>query len=389
MSERILFVDDDANILSAYQRHLRKQYDIDTALGGEAGLQMIENKGPYSVIVTDMGMPGMNGVQFLTRAKGLAPDTVRMMLTGNADLRTAVEALHRGNIFRYLVKPAPPESMALALEAGVRQYHLINAERDLLEKTLQGSIRVMIEILSVVNPESFGRVQSLKQQMRAVAQYLKLEPYWKFELGALLSQIGLVTVPAFVVRKSQMKQEMTEAEQNLIRRVPEISRNLLSNIPRLEPVAEMIYYQKKNYDGTGFPKDSLARHDIPVGARILRVLHDLAYLEASGLSRTQALAAMGQRVDWYDNTIIEACTFCLHVDTETEERVPSRMVMVAELRLGQKLASDIYTCDGTLLISSGHKISETLLEKIRNFMGISGIQEPIEIEVREDHGGKE
>jgi response regulator RpfG family c-di-GMP phosphodiesterase len=381
MSERILFVDDDANILSGYQRFLRKQYEIDTALGGEAGLEKIERNGPFSVIVTDMGMPGMNGVQFLTRAKAAAPDTVRMMLTGNADLRTAVEALHRGNIFRYLVKPASPDNMALALEAGVRQYQLINAERDLLEKTLQGSIRVMMEILAVVNPESFGRVLALKQQMRIVAQYLKLEPMWKFELGAMLSQIGLVTVPTFVVNKAQAKQTLTPNEQSLMHRVPEISKNLLINIPRLEPVAEMIYYQKKNYDGTGFPKGGSVGRDIPTGARILRVLQDLLYLEGGGLPRMQALGAMAKRPDWYDADIVAACLICLRPEDEIEVRPPSRPLKVTDLKLGQKLASDVRTCDGKMLISSGHRISETMLAKIQNFMQISGIEEPIEIEV--------
>ena len=89
MLEKILCVDDEPNILQAYQRSLRKDFQIDTADGGEQALALMASAGPYAVIVSDMRMPGMDGVQFLTSARALAPETVRIMLTGNADQKTA------------------------------------------------------------------------------------------------------------------------------------------------------------------------------------------------------------------------------------------------------------------------------------------------------------
>ena len=136
MSTKILCVDDDASILAAYQRNLRKQFPIDVALGGQEGLDAMANKGPYAVIVADMQMPGMNGVQFLTRAEEIAPDTVRIMLTGNADQKTAADAVNQGHVFRFLTKPCAPEELALMLSAALKQYRLVTAERELLEKTL-------------------------------------------------------------------------------------------------------------------------------------------------------------------------------------------------------------------------------------------------------------
>src|SRR6266481_5372243 len=130
MSAKILCVDDEANVLEAYQRNLRKRFSIDTALGGEAALALIGSQGPYAVIVADMQMPGMNGVEFLTLAREKAPDTVRIMLTGNADQKTAVEAVNKGQIFQFLNKPCPPEMLGTALANGVRQYSLITAERE-------------------------------------------------------------------------------------------------------------------------------------------------------------------------------------------------------------------------------------------------------------------
>ena len=243
MSEKVLFVDDDANILAGYQRALRKQFRIEIAVGAEAALKIVERQGPYAVVVSDMYMPGMNGVQFLAKVKEIAPDTVRIMLTGNPDLRTAIEAVHHGHIFRFLTKPCPPESLAMALEAGIEQYRLITAERDLLEKTLSGSVRMLMEILAMVDPHLFGRAQTLRGYIRSLAQTLQVGEIWKLELAATLAQVGLVTIPPVVVLKARAGHPLSEAEQEMLERVPEISHNLLINIPRLDPVARIVLYQ--------------------------------------------------------------------------------------------------------------------------------------------------
>lgn len=123
MGNKILFVDDDSNILDAYSRQLKRQFRVDTARGGEEGLNAVANNGPYAVIVSDLRMPGMDGNQFLSRVKDMAPQSVRMMLTGFADLKTAMDAINRGNIFRLLTKPCAKEVLTEALSEGIEQYN--------------------------------------------------------------------------------------------------------------------------------------------------------------------------------------------------------------------------------------------------------------------------
>src|SRR5438552_1794684 len=107
-----------SNIIRSMHNHprawigLRPRFSIDTALGGEPALALIASQGRYAVIVTDMQMPGMDGVEFLMQARQKAPDTVRLMLTGNADQKTAVEAMNKGHVFQFLNKPCPPEMLA-------------------------------------------------------------------------------------------------------------------------------------------------------------------------------------------------------------------------------------------------------------------------------------
>ena len=135
MTKKILLVDDDPNILQGYQRQLRKRFELDTVLSGREGLEAVASDGPFAVIVSDMRMPGMDGVQFLTQVRETASDTVRMMLTGNSDQQTAMDAVNEGHIFRFLTKPCNTDTFAKALEAALEQYRLITAERELLPGT--------------------------------------------------------------------------------------------------------------------------------------------------------------------------------------------------------------------------------------------------------------
>src|SRR6266404_8812143 len=122
MSEKILCVDDESSILRGFERVLDGTFPIQTATSGEEGLTLVSEQEPFAVVVSDMRMPGMDGIQFLRKLKEIAPDTVRMMLTGNDDQQTTIDAVNRGNIFRFLTKPCSPEDLEQAIVAGIQQY---------------------------------------------------------------------------------------------------------------------------------------------------------------------------------------------------------------------------------------------------------------------------
>ncbi len=136
MSEKILLVDDDANVLRAYQRALRRHFALDVAQGGSRALEMIASHGPYAVIVSDMRMPEMNGMELLRALRRAAPDTVRVMLTGNVDQQTAVDAVNEGRVFKFLNKPCSMETMADALREGIARYRAAVEGRDRLASSM-------------------------------------------------------------------------------------------------------------------------------------------------------------------------------------------------------------------------------------------------------------
>jgi len=134
VSSRVLCVDDDLDLLEAIQRQFFQRFQIDIAQGGVAGLEAVRTKGPYAVIISDLKMPGMDGIAFLARARKIAPDSVRIMLTGHADLDVAMEAVNEGSIFRFVTKPCPYDTMALIIEQGMDQHRLVTAEKQLNEE---------------------------------------------------------------------------------------------------------------------------------------------------------------------------------------------------------------------------------------------------------------
>ncbi|NOS72371.1 MAG: response regulator [Verrucomicrobia bacterium] len=383
MNNKVLCIDDDANILTGIQRNLRKQFDLDTAVGALAALKMIENECPYAVIVADMQMPSMNGVEFLNIVRQKYPDTVRVMLTGNADQKTATDAVNKGQIFQFLNKPCPPERLAEVLTGGIKHYRLITAERELLENTLNGSVKVLMEILSLSDPASFGRGQAVRDQARQVAQLLQLKSTWEIDLAAMLCPIGCVSLPAELNQKVHAELDLTGAEKDAVARVPQVGHDLLSKIPRLEAVARIVLYQNKNFDGTGFPSDAVKGEEIPLEARILRALTDLAKLEARKIPRFKALEQLRQRHGNYDSRVLDAVATCFELTTgnQPEAAVKSPVALdFSELRAGHVLSANIVTKQDILIVGAGTKITPLILERLRNFASLSGLKLPIHVE---------
>jgi PAS domain S-box-containing protein len=151
MNPKILFVDDEINVLDAIQRSLRNQFIVDTAVGGHEALRKLSASGPYAVVVADMQMPEMSGLEFLCRVQMQSPDAVRMMLTGNSTLKTAVDAVNDGHVFRFLTKPCPAQTLAPALNAGIEQYDRVTSQRRKVELAIQSGEEQMRLILEAAN----------------------------------------------------------------------------------------------------------------------------------------------------------------------------------------------------------------------------------------------
>lgn len=375
---KVLFVDDDPNLLSAIERTFRNSYPLDTAQGGEAGLKLIAERGPYAVVVADRQMPEMDGVKFLTAVKRCAPDTVRIMLTGNADLDSAIEVVNEGNIFRFLTKPCPHATLRKAIEDARSLYQLTIAEKELLNKTVTGSIKLLTDILSTVDIRSFAQTERLRGLVSDVVAKIPMENPWELHLAAMLAPIGYLTLPPETLVKAREELMLSKAEELLVARVPEIASRLLANIPRLEGVARIVRYQHKQFDGGGFPPDAVKEEEIPLGARLLKILADASEIHDGRTLPLRALNELQTRVGWYDPDLLAKVRVCFGgQETSGADEVRRISVSIKDLEVGMVLRSDVITQDGTLILSSGHQLNEMSIEKILNFHQISGIRQPI------------
>lgn len=380
MNNRILFVDDDPNILASFQRSYRRTFEFDTAAGGKEAIACHEKSGPYAVIVCDMRMPGMDGIEVLEEFRRHSPDTVRIMLTGNADQQTAVDAVNRGQIFRFVNKPTAPEDLAPVITAALDQHKLLQIEHDVLENTLAGSVKVLAEILGMVAPDALGRGQRLRDSARKFALFLGLKRTWEIELGALLSPIGYASLPPELIRKLFVDSgDCTIAETGIVRRVPRIGYELLIGIPRLKEVADIVLYQNQHFDGGGFPADGRSGEAIPLGARLLKIIADRALLEADGIVKRKAYETMHLRKGLYDPALLEKVFLCFpdFLSNALSASQPVLNVHVAGLKPGQIVVSDINTRSGMTLLSAGSHLTEMIIQRLKNYSSLGDVNEPV------------
>ena len=376
MVEKILCVDDEPNILEAYKRSLRKDFKIDIATGGAEALELIKSDGPYAVIVSDMRMPEMDGVQFLASARSLAPETVRIMLTGNADQQTASDAVNEGHIFHFLTKPCTAEMLRTSLLEGIQQYHLMRAEKELLEKTLIGSLQLVTDILSMVNPTAFGRASRVRRLVRQLSAIMKAEDAWQVEIAAMLSQIGCITVPEDTLTKVYQGRDLTAEEQRMVKNSPKVGYDLISRIPRLEPVAEIIAHQERLANTLYLPDESWIGTPAPLGSRILNLALDFDELIEAKLSSSQAFTEIQRRGRRYEQVAVAALR---KVVEDSETMYEMREVHIRDLVEHTILAEDIMAANDVLLVAKGQEVSASLRMRLENFLRRGSIHYEVKV----------
>jgi response regulator RpfG family c-di-GMP phosphodiesterase len=370
---RILLVDDEPHLLDALRRQLRREFAVETAVGAAKGLFALGSEHAFEVIVSDFLMPGINGAQFLTAARKAAPTATRMLLTGHTDLSDAAVTVNQGQIFRMLLKPVDHETMTAALRDCVAQHRLVISERELLEQTLRGSVKALIDVLSLASPMAFGRGTRMRRVASAILDSVKVEDRWAVELAVEMSQLGFVSLPPTVASKVDLGAELSAAEQDMVDRLPIVAEQLIAPIPRLSGVAEAIRYSRKGYDGSGRPDDDVAGESLPFGARLVRLVQDHDALLSRGQSPLVALATLRAQAEHYDPALLAALA-----DVATAAGAAVRGVALADLQCGMVLAAAVTSGSGVLLVNADQEITVSLIGRLRNFAALdNGVAEPL------------
>ncbi len=363
-TNKTLFVDDNANLLAGIMRQFRKQYDVVTAQGGKAGLEAIRHKGPFAVIVCDMKMPDMNGIQFFKHAQEIAPDSSRIMLTGNADLETAMHAVNEGNIFRFLMKPCEKATIAWALDSGIEYYTLRKAEKELLEKTLQGCVRALTDMLSLTNPLAFSQASRISNYVKRIVEHLNLKNKWVFELAASLSQIGCISVPRDTLERVFVGGDLSEDEREMYRKHPKVGKI----------IGAQLSWSGNCDSPVALPERSV----IEVGSEIMAVALEFDNMLCQGVSKNQIITDLRKGEKKISATLLDALKSLEIADTG----IQTRMVRVNDLTDAMVIAEDLYSKPGTLIASHGQALNYTVRALLSNYALRKEIEEEIRVYTR-------
>jgi FixJ family two-component response regulator len=375
---RVLFVDDEPQVLDGIRRQLRTRLDIETAVGARAGLEAIGTKGPFAVVVSDMRMPEMDGARFLAKVNEIAPNTVRMVLSGQADLESTLAAVNEGHVFRFLMKPVDTEKLLEVVKCGVEQYRLVDAEKNLLENTLNATVKVLVEVLGLINPEAQRRATQIGKYAEAATAAFAPGDSWKYHLAAMLSQLGCITLPPQTLSRVYAGQPLSDEETRLYDSHPEVAGKLLGQIPRLEDVAGMVAGQLRP------PSKDLAKADPKtadpqkLGAATLWTAVRFDQLVNHGRSAQLAAQLIRKEAPHLPEAILQAM---LHAPVATEGRRESRSVEADKLAIGMILEGEILSTKGMRLVPKGAEITGSLLERLRTIAAGIGVTEPIQVSV--------
>ncbi|MEE2960975.1 MAG: response regulator [Myxococcota bacterium] len=374
---KVLCVDDESMILEGLELNLRQTAKVTTADGGHAAIEILKRNDDFDIIISDMRMPEMDGATFLKKARQLAPQAVRILLTGHADLDAAMRAVNEGKIFRYLNKPCPKNDLVEIIKLAMEEKHKGDIQRDIMENTLKASVRVLSEAMGLASPLAFSTSNRAEKMVKRLCRHFAIPETWEFEIAALLSQIGCITVPMEVLNKYASNMELTGDEWASYCGHMEAARNLLERIPRLERVAYIVGGQLTPWNETTFSFDG--EDDlIQLGQQLLRAClrFDL------GLDNEAEVAAiineMKAETPPYPPELLDAF---FHIDFPPDTFV-EKTVTPEELCTGMLVKTPVDTLHGVTLATAGTRLDFNDIQRICQFSKEPGIILPLHVYIR-------
>lgn len=254
---------------------LGPSFEIETATDGIEGIRLMKSgEDPFVVIVSDLRMPGIDGIEFLTQVRALSPDSIRIMLTGFADLQTAMDAVNTGQVFRFLTKPCPMKMLQGAIDAGIAQHRLIRSERELaglrrLEQAMEGIITGFSALVEARDPYTAGHQKQVTKLALAMADIIGIDRDTRsgLHMAAMVHDIGKIYIPADFLNKPG---HLSEVEYTIIRTHPQVGSDILKSVDFEWPISRIVLQHHERMDGSGYP-DGLRGEEILPEARILCV----------------------------------------------------------------------------------------------------------------------
>ncbi|MEU4237438.1 response regulator [Actinoplanes sp. NPDC026619] len=367
----VLLVDDENEILEALALQLRRDHKVLTAASGDDALRVLAETGPVAAVISDLRMPGMDGVELLRRIQLEYPDTTRVLHTAQSDLSVAISAINDGGVYRYLAKPVKTDDLRATVHDAVELHGRSTTERHLLDTTLKSSIQAVFGCLELASPAAFARAGRIRTRVAGLCQTMQLEALWEIEVAAMASQLGAVTIPPSVLAKLDKGLPCTEEEQHMVDAMPGVAVQLLKGIPMMEDVLDIVRgLDPKRVKNPAKPQSPL----IEAAIDVIRTAMDFETLESRGMELESAIAVLECRED-SALQVLSALREVNGLDKVAERQV--RGLKVADLEVGMRVAEDIAATNGLVLIGRGMVVTSLLLDRLDNYARMIEIIEPV------------
>ncbi len=387
------------DVLMAYGRNLRSKFDITTADSGENAVRILRSDNSFAAIVTDFNMPAMNGVELLQHAREITPDTTRILITGYADLNTSINAVNQGNVYRFLTKPIPTADLIRNIEEAVEYNRLLNAEKELLDKTLKGTIRALADILAFTNPTIFKQKRDELKLARKTAEYLGIKNLWEIEIALMLAPIGAVAVPDTVMEKKLSGKILSESEAQIYNSIPTVGSSIISKIPRLEKVSQIVMYQFHDFPSETDNKIQDQEFDIRTLANLIRSVNEITALLRKNTPPIDALHLLQESksfspdvlralekavIDLKNEVFVASASDKLKKSYAQGDSAPAPAGVpfqcnISELQSGWILLEPIKDFTGKVILNKGYEITDIIKQKLINLTRVTMISEPIKV----------
>ncbi|GAA0779373.1 response regulator [Roseibium denhamense] len=378
--ELIIVADPDQKVQEGFKRLFSSHYRIQCFSESDAGLRFIKDNPSAAVIFSCYNLPGRGGVAFLRASETIVPLATRIMLTRESSVEAVKKSLNEAHAFMFLDKPVKSTDLISALETALAHHTFMSKERALLERTLSGSIKMLIDMLAVFHPDAFRRTAPMRKQALMLAKATSLRKTWELEIAVMLSPLGEALLPKEIIAKYRAARSLTEQERDVLNKSPDQTRELLKNIPQLEKVSEYLYLSGRGFDGSGFPKDGPVGEDIPVAARIIRLLTDLWYASPEDGPDAAAFEALAINRQKYDPNLLHLAQHHLLGDIEEHRKKHISHCYINSLRPGDILVDDVLT-EGRheLVLSRGHPLTLTTIRRLDHFNRTAGVRQPVRV----------
>ena len=375
----LLVVDDTPENIAVLREALSSEYRVKIALNGERALAIVAASPPPDLVLLDIMMPGMDGIEVLERIRATRPavELPVIMVTARDESTDIVDALDRG-ANDYVTKPVDISVAVarirthLALKEATRALEqALEIEKDLLERTLAGSVKVMSDTLSLLAPDAYADASRVRGWIRTLTEQMGLREWWELNIAAMLAPLGKIGIQRDILAKARANRHLTNQEQELISHAPDLGRKLIANIPRLEGVAEIVYFAEKGFDGSSYPASDVAGEGLPLGSRILKILFDLASTTEGPFPGDKDFARLEARREHYDPALLDRVVSHLKekADAPGKELI-WQDVPVNGLRSGDVLGTDISLTNGHVFLVTGTCLSETHVDHLHRLVKV-------------------